>query len=108
MTETEAKWFERVREWRSSGKTAEQFAEGRGFEPTTLRYWASRLTRAKASSAESDATPSVRMVRVERAGGETSTAPAIVIGIGAARIEVHAGVDLALLGEVVAALGGGR
>jgi hypothetical protein len=48
------------------------------------------------------------MVRVERAGWETSTAPAIVIAIGAARIEVHAGFDRALLGEVVAALGGAR
>jgi transposase len=108
MTETEAKWSERVREWRASGKTAEQFAEGRGFEPTTLRYWSSRLGRSKASPARSRATPGVRMVRVERAGGETSTAPAIVIALGSARIEVQSGFDRALLGEVVAALGGGR
>jgi hypothetical protein len=33
----DAKWFERVSEWRSSGRTAEQFAEGRGFESTTIR-----------------------------------------------------------------------
>ncbi len=108
MTETEVKWSERVRDWRSSGKTAEQFAEGRGFEPTTLRYWASRLGRSKAASAESHVTRRVRMVRVERAGREASTAPAIVIAIGAARIEVQAGFDRELLGEVVAALGGAR
>src|SRR5512140_2341199 len=103
MTETESKWSERVREWRSSGKTAEQFAEGRGFEPTTLRYWASRLGRPRTSASGPRATPRVSMVRVERAGAET--APAVVIAIGAARIEVRAGFDRALLGEVVAALG---
>jgi hypothetical protein len=108
MTETETKWFERVREWRSSGTTAEQFAEGRGFEPTTLRYWASRLGRAKASPEESRTTPSVRMVRVDRAGPATATASPIVIAVGGARIEVRAGFDRVLLGEVVAVLGGAR
>jgi len=43
MTETEAKWAARVLEWRESGKAAEEFAEGRGFEASTLRFWASRL-----------------------------------------------------------------
>ena len=43
MTSTEAKWAERVREWRASGKTAEEFAAGFEYEVSTLRYWASRL-----------------------------------------------------------------
>src|SRR6478672_6320109 len=101
MTETEAKWSERVREWRSSGKTAEQFADGRGFEPSTLRYWASRLGRPRQSAAEPRATRRVPMMRVERGGAGRAAAPPIVIAIGAARIEVHAGFDRALLGEVV-------
>jgi hypothetical protein len=52
MNETEAKWAERVLEWRESGQAAEEFAEGRGFEASTLRFWASRLKKAKAESAE--------------------------------------------------------
>src|ERR1700733_1508689 len=40
MTETEAKWSERVREWKASGQTAREFAASRDFKPTTLVYWA--------------------------------------------------------------------
>ena len=43
MTETETKWSERVREWKSSGRTAKEFAEGRDFKASTLVYWASCL-----------------------------------------------------------------
>jgi hypothetical protein len=37
------KWAERVSERRQRGKSAEEFAESRGFEGSTLRYWSSRL-----------------------------------------------------------------
>jgi hypothetical protein len=43
MTETEAKWSERVKEWKASGQTAKGFAQGRDFKPATLTYWACRL-----------------------------------------------------------------
>ena len=39
MTETASKWSERVREWKSSGKTAKEFAVGREFKASTLVYW---------------------------------------------------------------------
>jgi hypothetical protein len=129
MTETEAKWEERVRVWRESGRTAESFVEGQGFEASTLRYWASRLKSKKAAGAASapvTASPrqpvSVQLVRVRRtrAGssetlGRRSTPTsglesnaAMVIVLGAARIEVRAGFDRTLLGELVEVLGGAR
>jgi len=40
MTETEAKWTERIREWKASGKSYDEFAEGQGFKGLTIRYWA--------------------------------------------------------------------
>jgi hypothetical protein len=128
MTQTEAKWEERVRGWRESGRTAESFVEGQGFEASTLRYWASRLKSKKAAGAApaSVVTPavsprepgSVQLVRVRRTrgrstpdgpstGGPESNA-AMVIVLGAARIEVRAGFDRALLGELVEVLGGAR
>ena len=65
MTETEAKWSERVREWRAGGKSAEEFAEGRGFKGSTLRYWASSLRKLEGGTrAESRA--GVRLLRVVR------------------------------------------
>jgi hypothetical protein len=127
MTQTETKWLERVREWRGSGETAERFAEGQGFKASTLRFWASRLrTEADAAFAPGmppAATSRVRLVRVRRARGaapkpleprgawsasEGTSSAAMVIAIGAVRVEVRSGFDHALLGEVIEALGGAR
>jgi hypothetical protein len=111
MSETETKWTERVRAWRSSGQAASQFAQGREFEASTLRYWASRLRKEAASTERESAptvtrAPRVRLLRV-------TPAPAIaqeplVVSVGAARIEVRAGFDCALLCELINALGGAR
>jgi transposase len=115
MTETEAKWAERIRRWRASGKTAKEFAGGQGFEGSTLRYWASMLKRrdsskrAKAVAARAPqtrpvaATP-VRLVRVRPM--RRAPAGSMVVAVGAARIELRRGFDHALLREVVATLGG--
>jgi transposase len=118
MTSTEAKWAERVREWRSSGKTAEAFAEGRQFEASTLRYWASRL-KVSAVTGQADASrpapkPTVAMARVVRGRGTRRAADVrtgggeIAISVGAARITVGRGFDPVLLRDVVVALGGAR
>jgi hypothetical protein len=41
MTRIEAKWLERVREWKDSGLTAEEFVEGKQYRASTLvrRSW---------------------------------------------------------------------
>ena len=104
MTETETKWSERVREWKSSGRTAKEFAEGSDFKPSTLVYWASCLRtgngvgRPRAKKRE----PHVRMVRVVPAA--TGVADAIEIAVGAARVAVRPGFDPVLLRQVVTAL----
>ncbi|WP_437634659.1 IS66 family insertion sequence element accessory protein TnpA [Sorangium sp. So ce854] len=43
---TEAMWSERVRAWRESGETAEEFARSRGFAASTLHGWSSRRAYA--------------------------------------------------------------
>ena len=111
MTETESKWAERIRQWRASGKTAEEFATGQGFEGSTLRYWSSELNRrtreskpVAAPARAVRATPRVRVVRV-RASSLRAADALMIVAVGAARIELHAGFDRALLREVVDALG---
>jgi hypothetical protein len=109
MTETEAKWSERVREWKASGQTAKEFAAGREFKPSTLVYWASCL-RTGAAGAELPAKTRerrVRMARVVRVASATEEAT-IFVAVGAARVAVRAGFDPALLRQVVSALGQGR
>ncbi len=107
MTGTEAKWSERVREWKSSGRTAKEFAEGREFKASTLVYWASCLrTGVGGARRAQKREPRVRMVRVvPRAVRADDT---IVVAIGNARVAVRAGFDAAVLREVVRALGEGR
>jgi hypothetical protein len=107
MTETETKWSERVREWKASGRTAKEFAEGRDFKPSTLIYWASCLRtgnggRPRAKTRE----PRVRMVRVVPT--VTRVEDAIMVAVGTARVAVRAGFDPVLLRQVVTALGASR
>jgi hypothetical protein len=48
---TRAKWAERIREWRASGLSAEDFAAGKDFEPASLRWAASQLQPESLSAA---------------------------------------------------------
>jgi hypothetical protein len=121
--ETEARWVERIREWRASGLSAEEFALGKGYTASTL-CWAASLLRRKSESA-APTTPVAAEVH-SRGGAERRTpssgkaprflpvrtravVPAVaevVIEIGAARVRVCRGFDASLLGEVVRALCG--
>ena len=107
MTETETKWSERVREWKSSGRTAKEFAEGRDFKASTLVYWASCLRKGIGGAARTkEREPHVRMVRVVPT--TVRVEDTIVVAIGAARVAVRTGFDPALLRQVVRALGDAR
>jgi hypothetical protein len=128
MTEhTRAKWVIRIREWRESGLSVEDFTAGKDYAAASLRWAVSQVvaenaagpTPAPASAppkalrgrraAKGSAVPTplaprfvpVRMRRVEPIGAE------VVVEVGGARIRVTRGVDVSLLGEVVRALQGG-
>ncbi len=109
MTETETKWTERVKEWKASGKTVAQFAEGREFQGSTLRYWACILRRGAPSERRSASVSAASLSKIQMAKvvtsstGKTST---IEVAVGAARVQVRAGFDGTLLRQVVEALGG--
>ena len=104
MRESETKWLERVRSWRSSGLTPEAFAQGREFKASTLVYWASRLRRGESRErVRPEGEPSVRMVRVV---GQPAASTGVTVQVGAASVVVRTGFDAALLRQVVEALGG--
>jgi hypothetical protein len=107
MTETEAKWSERVREWKASGRTAKEYAAGREFKASTLVYWASCLRTGTGGAPRAQKRePRVRMVRVVPT--RVRVDDTIVVAIGPARVAVRAGFDSALLRQVVRALGDGQ
>jgi hypothetical protein len=103
MTATQAKWAARVREWRESGKRAEDFAAERDFEGSTLQYWASRLKSEAASP------PIARVVRQRAPKAKSAPSdPELCVEIGSMRIVVRRGFDAELLRQVTAALGVAR
>jgi acetyl esterase/lipase len=101
MTPTETKWAARVQEWRAGDKTAEEFAAGQAYQPSTLKFWASKLK----SSASSAPAPTVPIARVVRRRGRPEGAGAIEVILGGARVVVRHGFDAVLLREIAAALG---
>ena len=111
-------WTARVNAWRASGKTAREFCKGRGFSEGGLHSWSSRLKRC--GGEPPGARPEVRLARVvgkkseqeqgERSRGvvalerRKSDAPAAVVHVGSARIEVLPSADEATLAVVFRAL----
>jgi hypothetical protein len=110
MTETETKWTERVRAWRSSGRTAREFAAGQEFKPSTLTYWASQLRRTVSTEGgiAGKGSPRLRMVKVVGKAAMTPREDTLVVAVGTARIVVRAGFDRALLRDVIEAFGAAR
>ena len=95
---TAAVWSARVRAWRASGETANQFADGKGFAGSSLRFWATRL-----KSAPAPAMPRIVQLVTRR----TEAGAELLVEVGAARVRVQRGFDRELLVEVVGALSGG-
>jgi hypothetical protein len=112
MSETEAKWVERLREWQDSGKTAEEFAAGKPYKPSTLKWWRTQLQRREAVEGQTrQRAKSIPMVRVVRRVGKgvpatsAATVDGIVVEISGARISIAQGSDMDLLAKVVRILG---
>lgn len=102
MTSTERKWLERVREWRESGQSAEDFSVGRGFAANSLRQWSSLLRRRGLQEAPVVPTK-IRFALVER--DQAVTAPAtITIELGDVRVRIPPGADASTVRSVLVAL----
>jgi transposase len=103
MTKTDEKWVERIREWKGSGKTAEEFTAGQPYKASTLKWKAAQLRRS-GERVSAGPIPMARVVsrgRVEVARG----ASGVVVEVSGARISLSRGFDAELLSEVVRALG---
>jgi hypothetical protein len=111
--QTEQTWRERIREWRASGQTADEFARDKGYQGSTLRWWSARLGRADAAAAPRLVPVVARGPVVRAADGSlvratvAASSPAsseVVVEVGVARVRVTRGFDDTLLARVVRAL----
>jgi transposase len=118
---TREKWAARVREWRASGKSAEDFCADKDYKAASLRWAASQVGDGSAERvvpkpvapvtqqrprrpASKPTAPRFAPVRVRRSA---PTVAEVVVEVCGARIRVGRGVDMTLLGDVVRALQGG-
>ena len=116
MTKTDAKWLERVRRWKESGQTAEEFAVGQPFKASTLKWRAAELRRDAEGGGRygkgQAVSGSVRLARVvavpQVCKGASSSSGGMVVEVSGARISLSRGFDAELLTDVVRALGAVR
>lgn len=45
-----AQWLKRVEEWKKSGQSATAFAETKGWNPGTFKWWASRIAQGRVAT----------------------------------------------------------
>ena len=111
---TDEKWVERIRQWKESGKPAEEFAAGQPYKASTLKWRAAELRRSAEGGARygKGGAPAgaIRMARVVSRGraGTAGSESGVVIEVSGARISLSRGFDAELLTEVVRALGAAR
>lgn len=99
-----AEWAKRVKAWRASGATAGEFATGKGFADSTLRWWSWQLSKREPPAAVVEPMRLVRLVRHAADAGRASpvvAASPVTIEVGGARVSVVAGFDRQTLREVL-------
>ena len=108
MRTSAKQWAERVRAWRESGATGEQFAKSIGCRVSALYSWKSKLARrsAKGVTAPRAELPKITLARVLRR--EDSHREVCEVRVGNAVIALRQGFDPLLLREIVSALAGGH
>ena len=87
MSNTVETWKKRVADWRASGHTAEEFSEGCPWSPKTLRWWASRLGRDRATAT----TPVIRVAQLVRPPAVERGAVVVEVLDAHLRITIEAG-----------------
>jgi hypothetical protein len=102
MTATEAKWTERVREWKASGKALHEFAAGQSYKASSLGWWAWQLR--KRASKGGAAGKGIRLAQVVRRAPPQKESSPMVLEVAGTRIAIQHGFDAELLGRVVRTL----
>lgn len=110
-SEAARRWRRIVDDWRRSGLSAPQYAEGRGISAGAIYAWSSRLAKQDADSLiAAEHPPKFLPVAIVEAPPTASTERPSALEVvlpGGEVIRVSPGADLLHLGRVVAALRGG-
>lgn len=101
MTTTDEKWAERIRQWKESGKTAEEFVAGQPYKASTLKWRAAELRRGAEGGTRygKSGVPggSIRMARVVSRHATVQQGGGLAVEVAGARILLSRGFDAELL-----------
>jgi hypothetical protein len=99
-------WAERVRGWKASGLSAEEFTEGKEFTGRMLRWWAGEFLRRTKAKAKAGAP--IAMARVVAPGeviaDERATSGSVAVVVGRYHVTLSRGFDESLLRDVLRVL----
>jgi hypothetical protein len=107
-----SEWEREVAQWRSSGRSAADYARERGVKAGTLLWWSAQLKRKRTPVRGVEATPvaflplHVRETHPERSVMATGSTIEVILGNGR-RVRVVGQVDVEQLERVLAAAEGG-
>lgn len=93
-------WRKLVEEFRESGETAAAWCREQNLDVNQFRRWA----RTFEKETSTHALPAVKWLSVQVENPVERTAPALVVHVGVASVEVHSGFSPSLLKQVVQAL----
>ena len=102
---TRSKWKERIAAWQASGQSAASFAEGKGYQGTSLQRWVAQF---RVEEAAVGAAQFYKLVATEPVTVAVVKAKPVPVGLtlelGDVRICVEEGFSPTLLAAVVSAL----
>ena len=105
---TRAQWLERVRSWKSSGKTCSAFAAKEDVSEHSLRWWAWKLRsdgediEAKPKAARRPRRKKRKPLELVELVADSSASPSpMTMRVGPVEVQVERGFDRELLGSVL-------
>jgi hypothetical protein len=101
---TAKEWARRVREWKASGESAEQFGGRHGWKAPSLRWWSWQLNRSKGKTGLEE----IRLVPVigtERQAPPVQDGGAVVLELrGGHRVRLEPGFNEQVLRRVLSVM----
>jgi hypothetical protein len=97
-------WHARIAEYRASGLTLKAWCAAHGCTVDQMKYWLYKSPKRTSSDVTSPAAPSPTARFIPMTVEDEAKSPSLVLRVGPAHIELHAGFDSRLLREVVHAL----
>src|ERR1041385_8954041 len=97
--EVESIWLDRVRRWKASGKTGQEFAAQERIALNRLHAWTSKFRKSGIDLPTRGTAPTAELIAIT--SSTSMVVPSIEIEVGRATVRVREGFDPSLLRQVM-------